>query len=96
MKDRSAEYEANDGWSSSLFAKGAAALIRRLKESGVKVSVGRTVIHIGENMKAYVHYNGRTKEYATITDRNGVELQTFHHTEFEDLSNFILKELETK
>ena len=96
MKDKSAEYVANGGWSSALFAPQALPLIGELKSAGILITVGRSVIHLGKKLKAYVHHNGRTPEYATITDFRGTELATFHHTEFEKLSEFIKLELGLK
>ena len=90
MRDRSAEYAVNGGWSSKFFAANAGALLQELNTLGVRVIVGRTVIHIGQNLKAYVHHNGRSNEYATITDARGVELDTFHHTQFAMLRELVL------
>jgi ribosomal protein S18 len=86
------EYEQNGGWSSKLFAKQAVALMAELAAQGVDVKIGRTVIHIKKNkktLKAYVHHNGRSEEYATITDSKGVELLTVHYKDFEQLSQYI-------
>lgn len=83
------QYEENGGWSSSLFYKPAVALMKDLIQRGVKVDVGRHVIYVGEKLKCYVHYNGRSKEYATVTDVKGNELLTVHHTEFAKLEEFI-------
>lgn len=90
MHDKSAEYAANGGWSSKLFALNAIQLMQELVTAGVPVTAGRSVIHIGKKLKAYVHHNGRTKEYATITDMHGIELETFHFTEFDKLREFVL------
>lgn len=87
------EFEDAKGWSSKHFAAEAGPFIKDLQGAGVPVQIGRTVIHIGENLKAYVHYQGRSAEFATITDRNGVELQTFHFTEFENLKSLVKQEL---
>lgn len=88
-------YEKEDGWSSKLFAKRAIPLLKKLAASEVAVEVGRTVIYLTgkQKLKAYVHHNGRSKEFATITDAKGVELATFHYTEFDALERFILEEL---
>lgn len=96
MRDKSDEYVANGGWSSALFAPQAIVLMSELKIADVIVVVGRNVIHIGRKLKAYVHHNGRTPEYATITDFRGTELASFHHTEFEKLSEFVKLELGLK
>lgn len=88
------EYEENGGWSSHHFAANGAALIRELMEAGADVKIGRTVIHVSNGdsrLKAYVHHNGRSREYATITDWAGEELLTVHHTEFEKLRDFVLE-----
>jgi len=93
MKDKSAEYVANGGWSSHYFAHAAIPLMMELKQAGVPVTVGRTVVHINKGsalIKAYVHHNGRTEEYATITNSKGEELATFHYTEADKLREFIL------
>lgn len=89
MKDRSAEYEAANGWSSKLFAPTAVSLMQELKARRIKIVVGRSVIHIGDTIKAYVHHNGRSAEHATFTDWHGNELATFHHTEHERLKAFV-------
>jgi len=89
------EYKSNGGWSSHFFAENAVKLIQELKAQGVEVTIGRTVIHLvhgGRKLKAYVHHNGRTEEYATITDQRGAELITVHHTQFDDLRAFIRAE----
>lgn len=86
------EYKSNGGWSSKLFAENSYPLIQYLIDNGVDVTIGRTVIHISKDntkLKAYVHYKGRTEEYATITDFKNNELLTVHYTEFEKLSKFI-------
>ncbi len=94
MRDKSDEYIENGGWSSFLFAAVAIPLMQELKSMNVPVTVGRSVIHIGEGtsrIKAYVHHNGRTPEYATFTDHLGAELETFHYTEPEKLRAFVLE-----
>lgn len=103
MKDKAEEYKANGGWSSHLFASNAWDLMCELKKHGTDVTVGRTVVHItrktddgAHRLKAYVHHNGRTEEYATITDRRGTELASFHYTEFHKLREFVLLELGMK
>jgi hypothetical protein len=90
------EYEANGGWSSHFFAENAVNLMNELQLLGIEVVIGRTVIHLnkdGKKLKAYVHHNGRTREYATITDRTGAELLTVHYTDFSKLSAFIKEQL---
>jgi hypothetical protein len=86
------EYEANGGWSSHFFAENASRLMRELLALGVALQVGRTVVHMekdGLKFKAYVHHNGRSEEYATITARSGVELLTVHYTEFDRLEKYL-------
>lgn len=86
------EYEQNGGWSSHFFAENAARLMRELLALGVQVTVGRTVVHMEKadtKLKAYVHHNGRTEEYATITTRGGSEILTVHYTEFEKLEKYL-------
>jgi hypothetical protein len=89
------EYEANSGWSSHYFAENAAGLMRQLMARGVAVSVGRTVVHMskdGLKLKAYVHHNGRSEEFATITRNNGEELLTVHYTDFHQITNFLFQQ----
>jgi hypothetical protein len=87
------EYKSNSGWSSALFAENAVTLMNELMSKNIEVKIGRTVVHIGKKLKAYVHYSGRTEEYATITDRKGNELLTVHYTEFDKLSKFVKDEM---
>jgi hypothetical protein len=86
------QYEANHGWSSELFADNAVRLLKELQDAGVHLQVGRRVIYIGKGItriKAYVHHNGRSPEFATVTNATGDELATFHYTEFDKLESFI-------
>lgn len=86
------KYEANNGWSSELFAENGVRLLKQLQAEGVHLQVGRRVIYFGKGVtriKAYVHHNGRSPEYATITNATGDELATFHYTEFDKLEAFI-------
>jgi hypothetical protein len=83
------EYEAQKGWSSELFADHAGQLMRELIDLGVRVTIHRTVIHLrGKtgSIKAYVHHNGRSPEWATLTNWRGEELGSFHHTDFDQLA----------
>ena len=91
------EYEAECGWSSALFAGPAVALMKELMGKGVQVTLGRTVVHLSTDavkLKAYVHHNGRTHEFATITDVKGNELKSFHYQEFSQLRIFLLQKLD--
>lgn len=45
------EYEDSNGWSSELFADKATKLFKELKSRGVKITVGRSVIYVGEKEK---------------------------------------------
>lgn len=76
------EYLANNGWSSALFLEHAKLAFTSLP--GVEIKVGRTVVVCTQGdktVKVYVHHNGRSKEYLTITDKHGRELWTFHYTD---------------
>lgn len=89
------EYLAAGGWSSNLFLEHAKVLFndRDLKR-GCKFEVGRSVIYIrsgGQVLKVYVHHNGRTKEYMTLSE-GGTEVATFHYTaKTEEIKQTILK-----
>jgi len=83
------EYEKAGGWSSSLFYPYALEMMNMLKSANKKVDVGRTVIHLNNELKVYVHHNGRSKEYATVTDMKGTELITKHISEVEQLMDWI-------
>lgn len=77
------EYFANSGWSSHHFMKHAQVLIPEL-EKKFEMAFGRHVIHLKKDGKTvakfYVHKNGRSREYATLTDAKGKELLTVHHS----------------
>lgn len=78
------EYLDGSGWSSSLFFEKAKTIFRELENDGIVLDFGRTVLHIMKNnkkIKAYVHHNSRSKEYMTLTDSKGNELNTFHYQE---------------
>jgi hypothetical protein len=83
------EYEENGGWSSSNFFQPALSLMKALMAEGHKVEIGRTVVHLDGKLKCYVHHNGRSREYATVTDFKGNELFTAHYTQFQELEKFI-------
>jgi len=75
------DFISNSGWSASKFLEHAIYLHRVFKGD---VEIGRTVVYLGhkdQQLKAYVHYNGRSAEYLTLTDSRGEELTTFHHTD---------------
>jgi hypothetical protein len=89
MSKTQEEYLMNNGWSSALFLPHAKLLFEELKE--VNFVIGRSVIYLQpmvfpvpktkyRKLKAYVHHNGRTKEYVTFTDEKGNELETIHYT----------------
>ena len=71
------EFFENSGWSAHLFLEHARAIYNHF---GDELKVGRTVVHL-RNYKIYVHFNGRSREYLTLCDKNGNELQTFHYLE---------------
>jgi len=80
------EYVNSGGWSSHYFLSHAKELIPTLNQlDEIEIKIGRHVIHIHVRgkllLKAYVHYKGRSREYLTFTDKRGVELETFHHTD---------------
>jgi hypothetical protein len=84
------EYEAQKGWSSELFIDKAGPLIRELTSLNVHIVIHRTVIHLRgktHSIKAYVHHNGRSPEWATLTTWRGEEIDSFHHTDFEQLAS---------
>lgn len=93
------EYLENSGWSSHLFQKHASYLYLLLGSVAV-IKVGRTVITMESKtskIKFYVHHNGRSKEYMTITDAQGNELITYHHTVdpqkiYNDVKVFLFKD----
>ena len=89
------EYLINSGWSSQLFLEHAKSIFndKEICEK-FKVEVGRSVIYFisGEDLiKAYVHYEGRSKDYLTFTDKHGKELMSFHYTdETSEIKNFLI------
>jgi len=75
------EFLENSGWSANKFLEHAEYLYKRFNGH---VEIGRTVVHLygnGRQLKAYVHHNGRSAEYLTLTDAHGAELTTFHYTD---------------
>lgn len=90
------EYEAQKGWSSELFVDNAGRLMRELIGAGIHIRIHRTVIHLRSkthSVKAYVHHNGRSPEWATLTTWRGEELGSFHHTDFEQLASSLKSQL---
>jgi hypothetical protein len=90
------EYAENGGWSSHFFAENAQRLMRELTSRGVELQLGRTTVHLKREavkLKVYVHHNGRTEEYATVTAFDGRELLTVHYKDFDELESFIMGEL---
>lgn len=92
------DYLKGKGWSSHLFFEKAKRIFPALEENNVQIDYGRTVIYLTKNnikIKAYVHHNGRNKEYLTFTNHKGTELKTFHYTEeTNNIINFILEQFE--
>lgn len=79
------EYLEARGWSSHLFFETAKTVFddREIKRT-CTIEVGRSVIYIrsqGKMLKAYVHHNGRSKEFMTLKDEGGDEVKTFHYSE---------------
>jgi len=78
------EYLTNGGWSSHLFLETAKTLLTdRDITRRTEFEYFRSVIYLrsqGKLLKAYVHHNGRSKEYLTFTDESGSEVHTFHYT----------------
>ena len=75
-------YLENEGWSSKYFLLHAKYIFDHLPKH-IKIDVGRTVIHLtgSKLVKAYVHHNGKSSEYVTLTDSVGNELATFRYDE---------------
>lgn len=84
LSKTTAEYFSNGGWSSHHFVKHAEVILDWVSpRKDISVKLGRTVIHVTNTatnigIKFYVHYNGRSKEFMTITDKLGNELKTYH------------------
>jgi hypothetical protein len=78
------EYLQYGGWSSSLFFNHAKLLFRDKDINRLATfEIGRTVVYLrarGKLFKFYVHYQGRSKEYLTLTDSHGVEIAAYHYT----------------
>lgn len=100
LSKTAAEYFSNGGWSSHHFVKHAEVILGSLtSRKDISVKLGRTVIHVTNmatdvGIKFYVHHNGRSKEFMTITDKLGNELKTYHcsdnpHDVLKDVSKFL-------
>ena len=80
------KYLEAGGWSSSNFFEHAKVLFKDRDINCVAAfEVGRSVIYLrhsaqGKMLKFYVHHNGRSKEFMTITYENGDEYKTFHYS----------------
>lgn len=75
------EFFANMGWSAHKFLPHAYHLAANFIG---EIGVGRTVVYLHHNntlIKVYVHHNGRSDDYLTLTDSKGHELQTLHCSE---------------
>jgi len=75
------DFLGNSGWSANKFLEHALYLHEKFIG---EVEIGRTVVylkHKNQQLKLYVHHNGRTAEYLTLTDAKGNELTTFHYTD---------------
>lgn len=78
-------YFKNSGWSSHLFLDHAKYILPRVKEF-CGVVIGRLSIRLTDSngkvvLRIFVHHNGRTNEFMTITDSKQKELATFHYTD---------------
>lgn len=80
-------YLANQGWSSSAFLEHAKFLFAELPKYDITISVGRTVVYLNREtrlgctvlvLKCYVHYQGASRQYLTITDSSGNALKSFY------------------
>lgn len=80
-----AEYLDAGGWSSHYFIDHAKIIFSSPEIKKVcQFEIGRSVIYLrakAKMLKAYVHYNGRSREFMTFTDEKGKEVKTFHHSE---------------
>lgn len=76
------EYLENKGWSSHHFFDTAKMLLTdRDLTRQITFEYFRSVIYLrsrGKLLKAYVHHNGRSREFLTFTDEKGSEVHTFH------------------
>lgn len=80
------ELERARAWSAQLFAPTVIPLLKKLREEGHDVVVGRTVVWVDRKFKAYPHYKGLSKEYLTLVDFDtGKELGTFHWRQAKDI-----------
>ena len=80
-------YLANEGWSSSKFLDHAKFLFDELPKYDIRIEVGRTVVYLHRTtrlgcdvvaLKCYVHYQGASKEYLTVTDAKGNAIKCFY------------------
>lgn len=83
MSKTEEEYFEAKGWSSKHFLEHAKLIFAELKKNGFELDIKRTVIYIQKGdqlVKAYVHHNGRNREWLTFTDAKGGELLSFKYT----------------
>jgi hypothetical protein len=83
MKDKSAEYEQNNGWSNHRFAPLMPSFKSAMRKLNAEVTIGRTVAHIKKNkkiLKLYPHYKGRSNDTLTLVDENKNVLLDFSLT----------------
>ena len=93
------DYLENSGWSSENFLDHAKYAFEKLAGTSVDVKVGRTVIYLTSQkatIKLYVHRNGLSNKFLTITDENGDDLEVLHCdiVSPEDLYAIICKHLD--
>jgi hypothetical protein len=90
------EYLENEGWSSRKFLHHAKVLFEILEKFDYDLKFARTVIHIKKEkktIKVRVHYNGRTNDWITFTDKKNNELRSFHcEDSTENILKFILSQ----
>jgi hypothetical protein len=93
------EYLRVGGWSSSLFFDHACSLFTDPDLKALcTFEVGRTVVYLRNSqkfLKAYVHHNGRNRQYLTFTTESGKEVKTFHYMDnVTQIKQFLITYLE--
>lgn len=91
------DYLKNEGWSSRKFLSHAKILFDLLEKEGVALKFARTVVYIKKNkklIKVRPHYNGRSNDWITFTDKRNNELESFHYScPPSDIYKFIVSQL---
>ena len=87
------------GWSAEYFVEHAKHIFPRLAGHDITYKLGRNVLHLmknGRKLKIYPHYNGRTNDFLTVTEKKN-ELHTFEKSSTpESILEFIVKTLNEK